>query len=343
MKILLTGINGYIGTVLGQELIKAGHTVVGLDTGYYAEAWLYDLPEYKKIQTIRKDTRDVTVEELIGFDAIIHLAELSNDPLGQIDSSVTFEINHKASVNLAKKAKDGGVSKFIYMSSCSTYGIAKDGVATEESIPKPQTDYAKCKILTETGVSKLASDNFSPTFLRSATVFGASPRMRFDIVLNNLAGLAWTKREIKMHSDGSPWRPLIHIKDLCQAIVAILEAPREVVYNQIINVGDNNQNYQVREIANIISDVFPNCQVKFGKNDPDNRSYKVSFEKISKLLPGFKCQYDARAGAKELLELFKKINLDKETFYSKDFIRLAQIDHLRKTNQIDDMFFWKKL
>lgn len=342
MKVFLTGIDGYIGTVLGQELMKAGHEVIGLDTGYYRDAWFYDMPDFQKSKIIQKDIREVPAEDLKGFDAIIHLAELSNDPLGQINSKVTYEINHQGSVNLAKKAKDAGVSRFIYMSSCSAYGIAKNGVATEEAEVHPQADYAKCKVLTEMGVSKLADGNFSPVFLRSATVFGASPKMRFDIVLNNLAGLAWTEKEIKMHSDGSPWRPLIHILDLCAAIVQVLAAPKELVHNQIINVGDNNQNYQVKDIAKMISEVFPNCQIKFGKNDPDNRSYKVSFEKIAKLLPQFKCQHDAKAGARELFELFKKINLDKATFYSKNFTRLAQIEHLRKTNQIDDRFFWRK-
>jgi len=340
MKILLTGIDGYIGTVLGQELIKAGHDVVGLDTGYYRSELLYN--GIKKLpQVITKDVRRVKASELQGFDAVVHLAELSNDPLGQINSKVTYEINHKGSVNLAKKAKKVGCAKFIYMSSCSAYGIAKNGVATEEAEVYLQTDYAKCKVWAEKDISKLASNNFSPTFLRSATVFGASPRMRFDIVLNNLAGLAWTEKEIRLHSDGSPWRPLIHILDLCAAIVQVLEAPKKLTHNQIINVGDNNQNYQVKDIAKIISEVFPKCQIKFGKDDPDNRSYKVSFEKIGKLLPQFKCQYNAKAGARELFELFKKINIDKATFVSKNFTRLAQIEYLRKTDQIDEKFFWR--
>ena len=342
MKILLTGIDGYIGTILGQELIKAGHDVVGLDTGYYEEAWLYDIADFQRPKVIKKDIRDVTKENLIGFDAVIHLAELSNDPLGQINSKVTYEINNLGSVNLAKKAKTAGVPRFIYMSSCSAYGIAKDGVATEETQPKPQTDYAKCKILTEKDVSKLADGNFSPVFLRSATVFGASPKMRFDIVLNNLAGLAWTEKEIRMNSDGSSWRPIIHILDLCQAIGMVLTAPKELVHNQIINVGDDTQNYQVKEIAEIISQVFQDCQIKFGNADPDNRSYKVSFKKIKNLFPDFKCQRGAKAGAEELLRLFIKINLDKEAFESKDFTRLKQIEHLRKTNQINEKFIWRK-
>ncbi len=341
MKVLVTGSEGYIGTVLVQKLLEKGFDVVGLDTGFYRDGLLYDgITPPKKV--VNKDIRQVRKEDLEGFDAVIHLAELSNDPLGQINSQITYEINHKGSVNLAKKAKAAGIPKFIYMSSCSAYGIAKNGVATEEVEVHPQTNYAKCKILSEEGISKLASDNFSPTFLRSATVFGASPRMRFDIVLNNLAGLAFTEGEIKMHSDGTPWRPLIHVLDICQAIAMVLTTPKEVVHNQIINVGDDSQNYQVKEIAKMISEVFPDCQIKFGKNDPDNRSYKVSFEKIGKLLPEFKCRHDAKAGAKELFELFKRINLDKETFYSKNFTRLKQIEHLVKTNKIDRKFFWRK-
>ena len=341
MKVLVTGSNGYIGTQLVQVLDKRGFDVVGLDTGFYRDGQLYDgITPPKKV--VNKDVRQVTKEDLAGFDAVVHLAELSNDPLGQINSKVTYEINHQGSVNLAKKAKLAGIPRFIYMSSCSAYGIAKDGVATEESEVHPQTDYAKCKVLTEIGVSKLADGDFSPVFLRSATVFGASSKMRFDIVLNNLAGLAWTEKEIKMHSDGSSYRPLIHILDLCQAIATILTAPKNLVHNQIINIGDDKQNYQVKDIAQIISEVFKDCQIKFGDSDSDTRSYKVSFKKINSKLPGFKCQKSARDGAEELLELFKKINLDKDTFYSKNFTRLKQIEHLIKSKQIDEKFFWRK-
>jgi len=341
MRILVTGSNGYIGTQLCQILDAAGHSVVGLDTGFYNSAWLYNgISNFPPV--IPKDIRKVSEKDLKGFDAVIHLAELSNDPLGQINSKVTFEINHKGSVNLAKKAKAAGVGKFIYMSSCSAYGIAKNGVATEEAEVHPQTYYAKCKILSEKDISKLASNNFSPVFLRSATVFGTSPRMRFDIVLNNLAGLAWTEKEIVMHSDGTPWRPLIHILDVCNAIVCVLKSPSKLVHNQILNVGDDNQNYQVKDIAQIISGVFPNSKIAFGNLEPDNRSYKVSFKKINKIFPDFKCQRDANNGTRELLELFKKINLDKVTFYSKNFTRLKQIEYLIKTKQIDDKFYWKE-
>jgi nucleoside-diphosphate-sugar epimerase len=226
------------------------------------------------------------------------------------------------------------------MSSCSVYGVATEGDVTEESPVNPQTAYAECKTLVERDVKPLADDNFSPTFMRNATAFGASPRMRFDIVLNNLAGLAWTTKEIKMTSDGTPWRPLVHALDIGKSIACALEAPRDIIHNQIFNVGDTSNNYRVKEVAEIIADVFTGCALSFGEQGADNRSYRVSFEKINSTLPGFKCDWNARRGAEQLYNLFQQIDMTKETFESRGFTRLKQLEYLIRTQQIDKDFFW---
>ena len=312
--------------------------MVGIDTGFYRDGWLYNAVKQSP-RWIRKDIRDITEQDLEGFDAVAHLAELSNDPLGKLNNDITYEINHIGSVELAKKCKNVGVSRFVYTSSCSVYGIGGDDFKTEESATDPQTAYAKCKVKVERDVSPLASDHFSPTFLRNATAYGPSPRMRFDIVLNNLSGLAWTTKEIKMTSDGQPWRPLVHVLDICDAIACVLDAPREKVHNQIFNVGATSDNYRVKEIAEIVAETFSGCSLSFGTNDADNRSYRVSFDKISTLL-GFKCKRNARIGAEQLHEVFKRIDMPPEIFNFRAFTRLKQIEYLIRTQQIDDKFFW---
>jgi len=342
MKLLVTGTEGYIGILMGPVLLERGHQVVGLDTGFYRDSWLYNNGIVRFPETLNKDIRNITTKDLEGFDAVVHLAELSNDPLGQLNPDITYKINHHGSVELAKKCKEVGISRFVYASSCSVYGIGGgDAYKTEESEPNPQTAYAKCKVLVERDVSAMADDHFSPTFMRNATAYGPSPRQRFDIVLNNLAGLAWTTGEIKMTSDGTPWRPLVHVLDICQAVACALEAPREVVHNQIFNVGNTRENYRVREIAEIIADTFPGCKLSFGNSDGDNRSYRVSFDKINSQLPGFKCQRDAVLGAKQFYELFERIDMSGETFKSRGYTRLKQLEHLIKTRQIDENFFWR--
>lgn len=341
MKVLVTGTEGYLGSLLPPLLYERGHEVIGVDTGYYKVGWLYNGTEITA-KTLNKDIRHITIEDLQGVDAIVHMAELSNDPTGQLAPHITYEINHKGSVRLATLAKEAGVRRFVYMSSCSVYGVATEGDVTEESPVNPQTAYAECKTLVERDVKPLADDNFSPTFMRNATAFGASPRMRFDIVLNNLAGLAWTTKEIKMISDGTPWRPLVHALDIGKAIVCALEAPRDIVHNQIFNVGDTANNYRVKEIAEIVAKVFPGCQLSFGDQGADNRSYRVSFEKINTLLPGFKCDWNAQRGAQQLFDLFSQIDMTQDTFLSRGFTRLKQLEYLIKTQQIDQDFFWKK-
>lgn len=258
MKILVTGTEGYLGCLLAPVLVQRRHTVTAVDTGFYRSGWLYPGTALTPL-TLNKDIRQITLEDLEGMDAVVHMAELSNDPLGELTPDITYEINHRGSVRLAHLAKQAGVSRFVYMSSCSVYGIASQSEVDEESPLNPQTAYAKCKTLVERDLKLIADGEFSPVFLRNATAYGASPRMRFDIVLNNLAGLAWTTKEIKMLSDGTPWRPVVHALDIAQAIVCALAAPREVIHNQVFNVGDSEQNYRIRELAQIIAEVFPGC------------------------------------------------------------------------------------
>lgn len=341
MKVLVTGTEGYLGSLLAPFLMQRGHEVIGIDTGFYKAGWLYNGTQFTP-KTINKDIRQIKSEDLQGVDAVVHMAELSNDPAGQLAPHITYEINHEGSVHLAKLAKAAGVQRFVYTSSCSVYGVATSDYVTEESPVNPQTAYAICKSLVERDVKPLASDNFSPTFLRNATAYGASPRMRFDIVLNNLAGLAWTTGEIKMTSDGTPWRPLVHALDIGKAIACTLEAPREVVHNQIFNVGDTAHNYQVKEVAKIVAETFPGCQLSFGSSDGDNRSYRVSFEKINQMLPGFKCDWNAQRGAQQLYEIFNQIDMSQETFQYRGFTRLKQLQYLLRTQQIDHNFFWSQ-
>lgn len=340
MKILVTGTEGYLGSLLAPILMEAGHEVVGVDTGFYKAGWLYNGSPLTP-RTLNKDIRRITIDDLGAVEAVVHMAELSNDPTGELAPNITYEINHKGSVRLAALAKAAGVTRFIYMSSCSIYGVADEEYVTEESPVNPHTSYAICKTLVERDLRPMADDNFSPTFLRNATAYGASPRMRFDIVLNNLAGLAWTTNEIKMVSDGTPWRPLVHGLDIAQAITRALDSPREKVHNQIFNVGDTEHNYTVKEIAQIVGDVFPGCEVTFGQHGADNRSYRVAFEKIRNALPGFKCEWDARRGAEQLHSLFQQVDMTPETFNSPGFTRLKQLEHLIRTQQIDQDFFWK--
>mgnify|MGYP001566162025 CR=1 FL=1 len=340
MKILITGADGYIGSVLASKMIEEGYDVVGLDTGFYKSGQLYN-GFGKQLEILRKDTRDVTEDDLRGFDAVIHLAELSNDPLSEINPDLTYSINYHGSVSLAEKCRKAGVKRFIYSSSCSVYGVAKDDLVTEESPVNPQTAYAKCKILVEKEVSKLADDNFSPVFLRNATAYGPSPRMRFDIVLNNLSGLAWVDKEIRLNSDGTPWRPLVHVLDICQAMICAAKAPKEIIHNQVFNVGSNEGNYQVRDIAKVISEVFPNCKITMGQAGSDNRSYRVNFDKIYSKLPGFKCQWSIKDGAEQLKQIFEKISMTKKVFESNSFTRLKEIKYLMGTGQLDNMLNWK--
>jgi nucleoside-diphosphate-sugar epimerase len=343
MKLFVTGVDGYIGSVLAPYLQRAGHEVVGLDTGYYRDGWLYSDPSERPVlpPVINKDLRDITPDDLEGFDAVVHLAELSNDPLGQNKPEITFKINHEGSVGLANLARAAGIERFVYTSSCSVYGVGSGDFLTEDAPVNPQTAYGQCKVLVERDVGLLASQAFTPVFLRNATAYGASPRMRFDIVLNNLAGLAWTTRKIAMISDGTPWRPLVHVLDICKAIRCALEAPAETVCGQVFNVGHNGDNFRVREIAEIVKGSFPDCELTFGVGGGiDNRSYRVSFDKIASKLPGFACEWDAAKGAAQLRAMFERIDMTAEDFNYRAFTRLKQLEFLIRTHQLDPEFYW---
>jgi nucleoside-diphosphate-sugar epimerase len=296
MRILLTGHKGYIGTVMVPMLLGAGHEVVGLDTDFFQQCTfrpgIHDIPE------MRLDLRDARAKDLMGFDAIAHLGALSNDPLSDLNPDITYDINHAASVRLAELAKDAGVARFLYSSSCSSYGQSGDNLVDETAELKPITAYAISKVRVEHDVAKLADDRFSPTFLRNATAYGVSPRLRFDLVLNNLVAWAYAQGRVHIKSDGTPWRPIVHIEDISRAFLAVLAAPRDVVHNQALNVGQTEENYRISELADIVQDVVPGSRIEYAKDGgPDPRCYRVDFGKIRRLLPDFKPQWNARLGA----------------------------------------------
>ena len=342
MDILVTGTDGYIGSVLVPMLTKVGHRVTGLDTGYYKDGWLYSRPRFgfESPRTIVKDLRLIEAADLNGIDAIVHMAELSNDPLGENKPEITNEINHLGSLRLAELAKQAGIERFVYTSSCSVYGVSDADFVDEASPTNPQTAYARCKVLVEQDVTALAETGFSPVFLRNATAYGASPRMRFDIVLNNLMGLAWTTKKIAMISDGSPWRPLVHVQDICNAIICAIQAPAESIAGEVFNVGSTDENYRIRDVAEIVANTVPGCEVSLGPSGGDNRSYRVNFDKIRDKLPGFECAWTLCDGADELKSVFEQIDLDGDTFNFRAFTRLQQLKYLTVTGQLDDRFFW---
>lgn len=346
MRILITGTEGYIGARMAPMLAGRGYVVTGLDTGFYREGCLYVDPIRMKEtpRTLFKDLRQVTAADLEGFDAVIHLAELSNDPLGQNRPEITVKINRDSSIALAETARTAGVKRFLYASSCSVYGVASgEGFVDERSPTNPQTTYARCKIEVERALASMAHRDFVVTSLRNATAYGPSPRMRFDIVLNNLAGLAWTTRRIAMVSDGSPWRPVVHVEDIVDAFRCALEAPGEAVNGEVFNVGCTEENYRVRELAKIVGEAFPGCEVSTGPPGKDNRSYRVSFEKIRTGLPGYEARWTARDGARELRELLEGIRMAAEDFEFRAYTRLKQIEHLLRTGRVDEDLFWRPL
>jgi nucleoside-diphosphate-sugar epimerase len=343
MRVFVTGVNGYIGAVLAPYLMERGLQVVGLDTGYYRDGWLYSNDRRFALSpyTLNKDLRTITAADLEGCEAVVHLAELSNDPLGQNNPAVTHQINHQGSVALARTAMGLGIRRFVYTSSCSVYGAGNGELLDETAPVNPQTAYAECKVLVERDLARMAGVRFAPVCLRNATAFGPSPRMRFDIVLNDLCALAWTTRRIAMTSDGSPWRPLVHVEDICEAIYRCLEAPEDVVRGRIFNVGQDAENYRVRELAQIVAAEFPGCEVSVGASGADNRSYRVSFARIQRELPGFKCHFSVRDGARQLRELFARIQMSPEIYQFRAFTRLKQLQYLQASGQIDGEFYWR--
>jgi len=339
MKILVTGHNGYIGTILVPMLQSDGHEVVGLDSDLYSRCTFGGT--IPNVPGLRKDIRDIEAADLEGFDAVMHLAALSNDPLGNLNPTLTYEINHKASVRLAQLAKQAGISRFLFSSSCSTYGAAGEQMLTEEADFNPVTPYGESKVFVEQDVAKLADDDFSPTFLRNATAYGVSPRLRFDIVLNNLVAWAYSTGNVLIKSDGTPWRPIIHIEDISRAFIAVLNAPREVIHNQAFNVGRNDQNYRISELAEIVKETVPGCRIEYAKDgSPDKRTYRVDFSKIMGILPEFKPQWDARRGAQELYETYQKAGLKLDEFEGPKYKRIDHIKQLINDGLLDETLRW---
>ncbi len=340
MRVLLTGHKGYIGTVLAPMLVNEGHDVVGLDSDLYRASTfgngMIEIPE------MTKDIRDIELSDLKGFDAVLHLAGLSNDPLGDLNPNLTYEINHEASVLLAKLSKQAGIRRFVFSSSCSNYGAGGEDLLNEHSPFNPVTPYGISKVRVEQDVAKLADATFSPTFLRNATAFGVSPRLRFDLVLNNLVAWAYATGQVYIKSDGTPWRPIVHIEDISRAFVAVLHAPLDLVHNEAFNVARNEDNYRIRELADIVKETVPGCRIEYAKDaGPDKRCYRVDASKIKKVLPDFKPVWDARKGARELLDAYQKIGLKLEDFEGPRYKRIDHIKMLISSGRIDTSLRWR--
>ena len=324
MRVLVTGHLGYIGTVLTPMLLEKGFDVAGVDSDIFRRCTFGGgVPD---VPCIEKDIRDLTPEDVTGFDAICHLAGLSNDPLGDLNPQLTHEINHRASVRLAELAKSAGVQRFVFSSSCSNYGAGGSDMLDETSPLNPVTPYGESKVQVEHDVAPMADDDFTPVFLRSATAYGVSPRLRFDLVLNNLTAWAFTTGKVMLKSDGSPWRPIVHIEDISRAFVAVLQAPREAVHNQGFNVGITAENYRVREIAEIVGETVPGSEVTFAEGaSPDVRNYRVNCDKLPRTVPDFKPQWDVRKGAQSLYEAYKHIGLTLEEFEGNKYQRIGHV------------------
>jgi nucleoside-diphosphate-sugar epimerase len=340
MRVLVTGHKGYIGTAMVPMLEAAGHQVVGIDSDLYRNStYGSSLP---KVVEIIKDIRDIERADLRGVQGIIHLAGLSNDTLGDLNPELTYDINHRASVRLAEMAKELGIERFVFASSCSNYGAAGDALQDEHATLNPVTPYAISKVMVERDVSQLADDRFTPVFMRNATAYGISPRMRFDIVLNNLTAWAYTTGEIYLKSDGTPWRPMVHIEDISLAAIGALVAPRDVVHNQPFNVGRNSENYQMRQLAEVVRETVPNCTISFAEGaEPDKRNYRVDFTKYTNAFPNHQLRWDVRKGARQIYESYRTYGLKRDEYEGTRYKRIAQIRQLLGAGELDETLRWK--
>ena len=339
LRVLMTGHQGYLGSVMAPVFAKAGHTVVGLDTGYFADCTL--VPDALSVPTIQKDLRDLQPRDLDGFDAVVHLAALSNDPIGNLNPQWTDEINFRASVHLAELAKAAGVRRFLFSSSCIMHGMAAAAVVSEQSPLDPKTDYARSKVESEQAIARLAGDGFSPTFLRNGTVYGLSPRMRFDTVLNNLTGSAVATGKVVLHSDGKPWRPVAHVQDIARAFLHVVEAPLGLVHNQALNNGEGRMNHQMIELAEAVVRAVPGCRLEcLASPDADQRTYQTDFGKFARTFPDFTFQWTIERGIDELREAFVRIGLTQDDFVDRRFTRLKWLRYLLESGRLDGSLRW---
>jgi len=339
MRVLVTGHTGFIGSLMVPFLRAEGHDIVGMDTDYYRDCGF--VGSLAEVPSIQRDIRDAKPSDLEGFDAVIHLAALSNDPLGNLDPELTYDINHRATVHLAKLARQAGVSRFLFSSSCSNYGASGDGLLDENAPFNPVTPYGVSKVRAEQDLLPLATDQFSPVLLRSATAYGVSPRVRCDIVLNNLTAWAVATGKVRIKSDGTPWRPIVHVEDICRAFAAALTAPREAIHRQAFNVGQREENYRIRELAEIVRDTVPGCTIEFASGaGPDARNYRVDCSKIARALPGFVPRWTARDGARELYQAFGQAAITVQDFEGFRFRRIGQIEKLLAEGKVDRQLRW---
>jgi nucleoside-diphosphate-sugar epimerase len=341
VKVLVTGSHGYIGSALVPALRAAGHDVTGLDAMYYRGCDLYAGDE--GVRTLELDVRDVRPADLAGFDGIVHLAALSNDPLGDLDRELTLEVNYRATVRLAEAAKAAGVARFVFASSCSMYGSSGEDDFVDEDAPlRPLTAYAESKVRAEEELADLADESFSPVSMRNATAYGVSPRLRVDLVLNNLVGWAHTTGAVRILSDGTPWRPLVHVQDIAGAALAALEAPAETVRGEAFNVGAASENHQVRDLAEIVRETVGDCTVEYaGRGDPDPRSYRVDFRKLERAFPSFRTRWTAAAGARELRDAYHRSRLDLPAFEGPRYTRLKRLRELLASGALDAELRWR--
>ena len=340
MKVLVTGHHGYIGSVLAPMLRDAGHDVVGLDMFFYRGCDLGETRDFEP--SLALDIRDVRPADLVGFDAVVHLAALSNDPLGDLNADWTYAINRDGTVSLAEAAREAGVERFVFASSCSMYGAAQGDAALDEQAPlRPLTPYAESKVAAEEALRELAGEDFTPVFMRNATAYGVSPRLRLDVVLNNLVAWAHTTGAIRLQSDGTSWRPLVHVSDIARATLALLRAPADVIRGQAFNIGSDAQNYRIRELAETVHARLPRCEIEFAEGaSADPRSYRVDFSKFERAFPECRLEWTAERGVDELVEAYQAANLTLDDFQGHRFTRLAQLKQLLGQSSLDESLRW---